>query len=359
MRHALFVEPLDTLFFRGSRALGPAEAPDSGLPFPQTFAGAMRTALLRRAGMDFNRFAHLRRSRQPIEEALLQAGAPEAVVRARFLGPVIARRKPSGVEPLYAVPRILRRLSKQAHEGALFRAQPSTHPVLRDLYGRGAELPIWLAEGRPTEIAGGYLPHSILKRFLRGEAVVASDVVASSSLYCLDRRVNTALDEATGSAKNSQLYALGLLLLRPDVGFYVEIDGDESLSKFWDPAIPLHLGGEARRARGQPIAPATPLDAPAAHPERHCIVLLTPGNFGAQAIPDGLPQATVRAASVGTMLAHSGFELARGGPHATRRFAPPGSTYFVEGRLPSFPSCSGRNVLAAQGEAWFARGDWS
>lgn len=365
MRHALFVEPLDTLFFRGSRALGPGEAPDSGLPFPQTFAGAVRSALLQKTGFDFDHFAARRREGLSVETALAEARAPKAVVEARFLGPVLGRRRSSAsrrVEPLFAVPRVLRRVAKGRHQGPLLRAHPSEHPVLLDLYGRrpegGPDLPLWLAEGRPTEPASGYVSGPTLSRFLRAEPVEASSILEPGELYSLDRRVSTALDEASGAAKTAQLYALGLLLLRPEIGFYVEIEGEPELSALWKDGLPLQLGGEARRALAREVDGAASVDVPPAGASRHCLVLLTPGDFGPSAVPDGLFNARVRAASVGKLLLHSGFDLARGGPRATRSFAPAGSTYFVEGKLPSFPSCSGRAPLAAQGEGWFVRGVW-
>src|SRR5260370_1121735 len=49
----LRLDPLDTLFFRDGRPFDAASRASGGLPLPQTFAGAVRTYLLARAGFDF------------------------------------------------------------------------------------------------------------------------------------------------------------------------------------------------------------------------------------------------------------------------------------------------------------------
>ena len=51
-RLGLRLDPLDVLFFRDGRPFGESTRAEGSLPVPQTLAGALRTALLTRAGFD-------------------------------------------------------------------------------------------------------------------------------------------------------------------------------------------------------------------------------------------------------------------------------------------------------------------
>ena len=63
----LRIDPLDVLFFRDGRPFTPASRGASGLPTPQTLAGAVRTHLLQHAGCDFD----------ALWEAAAEAGAED------------------------------------------------------------------------------------------------------------------------------------------------------------------------------------------------------------------------------------------------------------------------------------------
>lgn len=51
----LILDPLDVLFFRDGRPFTASERLLSGLPLPQTLAGAIRTALLQQVGCNFSK----------------------------------------------------------------------------------------------------------------------------------------------------------------------------------------------------------------------------------------------------------------------------------------------------------------
>src|SRR5262249_14829738 len=125
----LRLEPLDTLFFRDGRPFDAAARATGGLPSPQPLAGAVRTALLARAGVDFSRFARLQRHERPALAAALQAcGAPGWVVQTRFRGPWLAlwRAGHDTVESVLAVPATLARVPglKREEPGLWLRADP-------------------------------------------------------------------------------------------------------------------------------------------------------------------------------------------------------------------------------------------
>ncbi len=106
------LEPLDVLFFRDGRPfLTGTEYMVSGLPLPQTFAGAIRTALLRSAGCDFGRLKQEVEKGKSFAEAVGQACGREHhwIGRLAVRGPWLARRKqPDGeLEVLVPVPGVL------------------------------------------------------------------------------------------------------------------------------------------------------------------------------------------------------------------------------------------------------------
>src|SRR5579885_1064381 len=104
-RVGLGLRALDTLFFRDGRPFDAPARALGGLPLPQTLAGALRTALLARAGFDFAAFSRRRKHAGPLD-ALRSGGAPEWVLAARFRGPWLALQDGDGpIEPLLPVPQ--------------------------------------------------------------------------------------------------------------------------------------------------------------------------------------------------------------------------------------------------------------
>lgn len=93
----------------------------------------------------------------------------------------------------------------------------------------------------------------------------------------------------------------------------------------------LPLGGE-RRLSALTAAPKQAdwlWPAPAVK-GRARVALLTPAYFAGGAVPAQIGGAKVVAAAVGRPLTLSGWDIAAGGPKATRRYAPAGSVYWVE-----------------------------
>jgi CRISPR-associated protein Cmr3 len=83
-------------------------------------------------------------------------------------------------------------------------------------------------------------------------------------------------------------------------------------------------------------------------------VLLQPGEVGPRGLPVSPPPV---AASVGRPEPHSGFDVARGGPRATRQLAPAGSVYFFD-VSPSGPTLAASAEARAVGEATFITAAW-
>src|ERR1700722_1268066 len=92
----LILEPLDTLSFRGGRPFGAGLPGESGLPTPQSFAGAVRSFLLEKSGANFERM----RGKASTAEAFAAAGAPW-LAQVSFRGPWLADISGSGTPKPY------------------------------------------------------------------------------------------------------------------------------------------------------------------------------------------------------------------------------------------------------------------
>ncbi|HWP39772.1 MAG TPA: type III-B CRISPR module-associated protein Cmr3 [Tepidisphaeraceae bacterium] len=342
----LCLEPLDVLFFRDGRPfMAGTEHMVSGLPLPQTLAGAIRTALLRAAGCDFRRFGDAQKNGAAFADAVQQSCEQahhwigEVIVR----GPWLARRRngTESVEVLVPVPATLHREKHdrdQLHrllplkEGQLPGWNPSDY--------QRALRPLWLRHLPATEPASGYLTRNGLEQFLRAEQVDARYIVTPEALFALDHRTGIGINSERLVAEESQIFGRGFLALNP--GFR-EGKRDESLTVFlyaevamptggclelFDGIKTLPLGGEGRHVLVHRVAPFSwPVVKPNDR-QKPLVLLTTPCAFEAGWKPRAFSGLLVSAAVPGS-LAYSGWDLARGGPKPTRFAVPAGSVYFL------------------------------
>ena len=174
----LCLEPLDVLFFRGGRPFTPASRGRSGLPSPQTLAGAIRTRLLEQMGCDFDHLSHEVRSGGDLEAALDSVCGAGWVARVLVRGPWFARRsanRDDDIGVLVPAPATLRRpkgwtASNGPQAEQLLRLDPlSPH---RELPGWNPEFPgmrpLWLRRPVHVERTAGYLTPEGLGHFLAG-----------------------------------------------------------------------------------------------------------------------------------------------------------------------------------------------
>lgn len=376
---ALWLEPLDVLFFRDGRPFGPATRASSGQPLPQTLAGAVCTALLAQAGCDFTQLAHaMRRSgespapfRERLAEAIRQAGGPEWVAEIEVRGPWLARC-PNGhlarCEVLVPMPAVLhrpkgKRISDQ--QAGFVRLAPLAQG--KSLPGwkppRGSLRPLWPPSADPSEPAQGYLTPKGLQTFLRGgiPASPASpeDWVAPEKLFDYELRTGIRVEPDRLASQEGEIYTRRFLALRPTVGFYAEVRVPAQGAVAWDRLGTLHFGGEARRVAVRPLP--KPFEWPRALPagaQKPLLLLTTPGLFDEGWQPRCL-LGFLAAAAVPGEVALSGWDLARGGPKPTRFAAAAGSVYFLESLPPHLPSLlSDHEDDRRQGWGHFAQGVW-
>lgn len=342
MRIGLLIEPLDTLFCRDGRPFGASTIASGGLPQPQTLAGAIRTHVLRRVGIDFS--GPVRAQKVDIQahlKVLLKAAKqPESLAEIRCRGPWLAQKAGNGFEVLIPTPADVVTPSKEK-TGKLYRLfVPEKAPS-----GWGCEhrpLPLWWSGEMEVKPAGGYQRLSQIEGYLKGGELSADvRVVDEVDLFNFESRTGIAIDAETQTAAESMIYSLRLLRLKKDVRFYAELDwsADADTSKFLTGAFPdegalIQLGGEGRWASVKRVAPVNWPEAPSSN--GHALLLtIAPAFF--KDPPHSIPHSkhlsggTLQAAAVPGTLALSGWDLSRNCPKPTRRFVIPGSVYYIKG----------------------------
>lgn len=341
---ALRLDPLDVLFFRDGRPFTEASRGQSGLPWPQTLAGALRTHLLRGAGCDrdgFDKLAKQLRTGQSLEEAIRGICGAGWIARVELRGPWLCQEVGSRLEVLVPLPANVQQVKDRACGGS--HGKTKGELVRLDPLQQGHELPgwqppapemrpLWLKQRARTERKTGYLRPAGLATYLAGESPAPDALVEPEDVYGFDHRTGIAVQPDQLTAEEHWIYAVSLLALRQGVCFYAEVDfpADAPADVLSREAL-LDFGGEGRKVRVQPVErlgwPALP---PIAPDGRVLLLLTTPAVFAGRwrpRLPEGVRLVT---AAVGGYEAFSGWDLARGGPKPTRFAVPAGSVYFLE-----------------------------
>ncbi len=353
-RIALAIEPLDTLFFRDGR---PFEAgtrgASSALPWPQTVAGALRSALLDMAGCDFAALGSAIRGGLGFAEAASRQG--DAVARAadvRFRGPWFAMND----EIMVSAPATLQR--DRGIGGELVRFDPLGSLLPGWTGDDSGRYPLWPRKRARTEALGGhFITLAGLRDFLAGRTPPVEALFSPTDLYGYDRRTGVSVNAARQTAEDGLLYGVSLLALKEKVSIVVEAEGPAAALDIFPNEFVAPMGGEGRhvliRRRGAVRWPTIP-----SQDGRRLLMLVTPGVFDGGWRPEGLSCA---AAAVPQAQAVSGWDLARGGPKPTRFVVPAGAVYFLEGEAPVGLVAGNLSGLedAALGWGCFVEGVWN
>jgi CRISPR-associated protein Cmr3 len=368
----LRLDPLDTLFFRGGRPFNAATRVESGLPNPQTLAGALRTALLARTGFDFRRFAEERKKGNETDNlrpALRTCGAKDWITRARFRGPWLALvRGEKSVEPLLPLPATLTQAKAVGRWSRGVPLEGIELPGWRDKDGALPDglSPLWRWIEPDPKAEGGWLSLAGLTKFLAGPDDPSSDeFFKEEELYGFDNRIGIGIDKETLASAEGDLYGIRLLSLRPSVCLYAEIQpgaGAPDLKSYLSEPIPL--GGEGKYV-GAKVVDARDWPAPDPARPKSLWYLATP-TFLPFREPSrrSLPNVTgLRAAASGPGFAVSGWDVARNGPRPTRFAVPAGAAYFVEGQASADDFLAGAggqpaDELRAEGWGFALQGHW-
>jgi CRISPR-associated protein Cmr3 len=353
LRVGLNLAPLDTLFFRDGRPFEAATQATSGMPQPQTVAGALRTWLLRKAGCDFEKLGEAMASGKGFEAAVAENQPDQAVAagQVRFRGPWFAVRG----EPVVDVPCILHKVEET---GEIVRLAPLEKvPLPGWAPAEEGMLPLWTQEARRTKRLGGYLRLAGLRAFLNGGLPDRREVMEADDLFDQDRRTGIVVNSESLSVEEGMIYAISLLALKPGVSLYAEAIGPRQATDLLpaEPA-PLPLGGEGRYVALQKSAA---FDWPSARPQGNqgrMLVLTAPAFFSGGWRPANLQLVS---AAVPGHVAVSGWDLARKGPKPSRFAAAAGSVYFINQVLEPLPDSLCETEDAALGWGTFVEGVWN
>lgn len=346
-RIGLILEPLDLLFFRDGRPFDIGRVGSTTI-LPQTVAGALRTALLERAGCDFGALGHAARAGKSFAQALAEQSPDLAgIAEVSVGGPWFF----SDGQPLVPAPASLLRDDNGEIAGLapLRDALPSWTPEEPGM------LPLWTRSQVRAERFSGYLTLAGADRFLSGERPTPDQIVASDKLFETDSRTGIVVGSQTLTAETGQIYSADYLALTPGISLYVELSGSETaLADAFADETAILLGGQTRyvRVRRRP----EPVQWPRHRTGRagSLLLLTTPAPFAAGWRPSGVD---ILAAAVPGHVAVSGWDLARGGPKPTRFAVQAGAVYFCRGAAPDRDSLSeGDDALLGWGR--FLEGGW-
>jgi CRISPR-associated protein Cmr3 len=357
VRLGLRLRPLEVLFCRDGRPFDAASRVEGGMPGPQTLAGALRTALLARHGLDFADFARRRRQQPttPVREVLAGMGAPGWVLAARIRGPFLALDGDCP-EPLLPAPATL----ATDKAGGFLLARPLPTGALPG-WPEGERRPLWFGGEPDRKAEGGFLSLAGVRDFLDGGLPDRATLRRPDELFGFDTRTGIEIDMHALTSSEGGIYGIRLLALKAHVCLYAEaiLDGEPADVREWFRGL-LPLGGEGRYVVVEPVEP---VDWPAAGggPKRLWL-LATPAfvrHDGDLALPDGLPPAQVRAAASGPPVAVSGWDVARNSPRPVRFAVPAGSVYFVDGEDEARPQPLCAGDAADEGWGFALPGRWN
>ena len=315
------IEPIDVLFFRDARPFGTASRASSGLPTPQTLAGALRTLLAELHELPVNSLRKRIRESGSIADAMSSLGAKgKSLSEFRSSGPWFETS--SG--RMHPMPHNLRR---NASGGDVIRMDPLREPPSGWQPASDGMLPLWRHGNTPVEALDGYLNDKGLSAFLGGGVPDLADVVTGDDLYGFQDRTGIAINPDTGTAEDGMIYGVRFLSLKPGVGMTAECCGDaELLSPLLGGMHVMPFGGEGRRVR----ITCHEIDNELAHHQSASgdgrMLLLTSAAYLDGWCPGNLKPC---AAAVSGYDAVSGWDLAKGGPKPNRFMVPAGSVYFL------------------------------
>lgn len=349
-RLALFLKPLDLLFFRGGRPLVASIPGVSTLPNPQTLAGALATALLRAAGAKLSGHGMgLSRS-----EFFRRAGLPW-LSELSVEGPWLGREERGSVEPFFAMPRDLRRLKNGK---GLTRLKPRRGcPGWKGLTPN--HLPLW-PQVRPEEMEKAdafLLSGGGMSQYLNDIEIGLEAIRPPEEFYQLEERVGIGMDATTRGSERGKIYSTKSLRLRPGVGFYAAVTVPDAGVGLVRSLKALQLGGDRRLVEVRTTEAWQPKVE--RRGEGAAIVLTSPGFFASGWLPSAIAAQNLVGAAVGGPFSVSGWDLAAGGPKPTRFGADAGSVYLVTGNVSLPAVCSEGEDDRLVGYGSYLKGNWS
>lgn len=328
----LALSPIDTLFFRDSRAYAVVSTSAEQLggqfpPYPTTVVGALRAWLARGNG-----WSGRGRWGPAVADVLGDGYGPDSLGRISVDGPYLLRDG----EHLYPMPAHVVGTGEGPHWVPKGQLRPGT-PVRCDL-GEAVRLPV--ADSTDENLAPGsgwWLTRAGMATVLRGESPDENDRVFASTLWSVEERVGIARDDDTRTVQERMLYTSRHVRPKRNVSIGVRVGGVPT--DWWarcSSAVPL--GGEARWAEQLPWGGDAHLEPQLSQRrEGVTVVALTPIRAGDEYVRPGvrIPElggATIVSACLPRAERAGGWASTgeRAGPRAMSNVLPAGSVLFCE-----------------------------
>ncbi len=354
----LLLRPVDTLSFRDARPFDTVGQADSGLPFPQTLAGAIRTFLLKAHKVDLRRFGNRVKKYGSFDKVLGKEGVPiKSLVDMRIGGPWLSKDGELLV-PMPSNLRFNKSITETSTSEIFFRLDPKRTLPPGWLPQEQGLLPLWRHGRESLKTASGYLKPEGLRIFLEGGIPIKKDhYVGKEELYTIDRRVGIAIDAERNAAGEGKIYTAGMLALKPNVAFCVELTGDRDLiAPLCQKGVLMKFGGEGKYVEISPHSDDISFwpNVQLRMGDGHLLLLTTPAWF------DGWKPHSLAciAASVSHSESVSGWDLAKGGPKPNRFMVPAGTVYFLpkDTHIPQFLA---KHDDALVGWGHYLKGNWN
>jgi len=326
---ALHFEPSDILFFRDNRGFGPSDSGQTSFPTVFPFYGALRTAFLRKKGVDFSRSESL----QAYEK---QVGNDEHPGLLRLLGPFLYHADGSGKTRYYLpTPENVYHLGDSPKEFGCLQLDKQVSFQYRPgimLHPLGS-----FSKAQPQKSAAEFpwMELSEMEKMKRGESFFpTSQEDVAKTLFSHESRLGIALEKDRKKAKEQMIYRLNAMAFREGAGFFVLVEQGEEILKGLDEVF---LGGKRHTARLWKSSLQTSLFdlvSTGDGENEKSLVLLSPGVFENGFVPGrdtGFFGSQLLALSNGKPLVISGWDLknrrVKQMVHALR----PGTVFYVRG----------------------------
>lgn len=352
----LFLRPLDVLYLRGNSSFGgPGEHAEALMPpWPSVFSGALRSALLARAGVELGLFTD-EKAEHVKDQYRAVLGTPSEPGSFRLSAVTLARRRNGAVELLLPMPAdLVVRKEKRAEEECTQKKRreargtaqrlclaPPPHDSSVEHSGPLPLLPV-LAEQQQSKVSGGWwLTHEGWEAYCQGHTPQPGHLVHSDDLWETDFRLGIARSRTSFTAAEGRIYTTQAVAMQPETGFAVEVDGCPL--GLLEPVQLLRLGGDGRGAEVRLLATGLPAHEQPAADQPFLVYCLTPGLFPRGWLPPGVVQegheyrlrcegleARLAGAVVGKPLVVSGWDLPAHRPKPAQRTVPAGAVYYFD-----------------------------
>ena len=357
----LSIRPFDVLYLRGNSSFGgPGEHAEALMPpWPSVLSGALRSALLARAGVDLGRFTDEKAEHAHPEYAQV-LGTPTDPGSFRLAAVTLARRQNGALQLLLPLPADVVVASHREDDEEKQQSPPcprKTHDVAESVQrltvspdedrrsplvhsGVLPALPV-LAQGEQGKPSTGWwLTQEGWEDYRAGGTPKPEHLVDSKKLWDTDFRLGIARSRATFTAAEGKIYTTQAVAMRAEVGFAVGVDGcPAELLRGIDL---LRLGGDGRGAQVELLQGGL-AEATAAANQPFLVYCLTPGLFPCGWLPPGVTreggecrlkcdglQARLACAVVPKPFVVSGWDLAAHRPKPAQRAVPAGAVYYFD-----------------------------